>query len=125
MSPEHQKGTEDILPGYSLICAQPELLEELLAAYYCIGETRNKINHAEVKDEIDYANLKEYGESPRKREVCELISFFISKYEKARELIKDMDNPSVTFDNDTFRDYRSSHKPSRQDKTNNKKEEDN
>ena len=105
------KNLEDILPGYSLIAENPDLLENLLIAYYYIGEIRNKINHADCKQVIDFSGLKEMGESPKKREVCELIAFFISRYEEARKLIEGKELLLMEVDNDTFQNYVNSHKP--------------
>ena len=65
-------------------CDSAETLQNLLYAYYHIGDVRNKINHAET-DAVTANRLivSESDESPVLTWMKESVDFFIDSYEKA------------------------------------------
>ena len=71
-------------------CDSMETLQNLLYAYYHIGDVRNKINHAEV-DAVNLGRLSvsESDESAALSWVRDGIDFFIESYDKAMAEVQD------------------------------------
>ena len=71
-------------------CDSLETLQNLLYAYYHIGDVRNKINHAETSKLNDNRLIvSESDESTALVGMRESIDFFIDSYEKAAAEVKD------------------------------------
>ena len=64
-------------------CDRPETVQNLLYAYYHIGDVRNKINHALENMGGKQPGAAGNAESPALNWLMESIDFFIDSYEKA------------------------------------------
>ena len=77
------------------VCDSMETLQELLYAYYNIGNVRNKIAHAEGTAMTDkYPAASESDEIPSLVWMKDAINLFIDSFEKALAEVKDK-NPNV------------------------------
>lgn len=98
-------GRDGLIKAWSRLENKPEVLREVLEAYYLIAPIRNEINHAESRapersmDEIDV-----HKENERMTLLTGAIERFISAYETALAEREPGDTPA-TIDRDEFRDY--------------------
>ena len=70
-------------------CDDRELLENLLYAYYHIGDIRNMTNHAEDREEDTRLIVDEKDDSIRLVKITEAIEYFIRCYDAVTENIGD------------------------------------
>ena len=72
-------------------CDDRQAVEDLLYAYYYIGNVRNHINHAEDSDGFTEDRLitEEKDEMTRLVKIREVIQYFINCYEKVTSIIGD------------------------------------
>ena len=78
-------------------CESLETLQDILYAYYHIGDIRNKINHAESSALADNRLVVSESDDPAALvRVKESIDFFISSYEKAMSEVQDK-KPNVVI----------------------------
>ena len=78
-------------------CGSLKTLEDILYAYYHIGDIRNKINHAESSAMADNRLVVSESDDPAALvRVKESIDFFINSYEKAMAEVQDK-KPNVVI----------------------------
>ena len=78
-------------------CESLETLQDILYAYYHIGDIRNKINHAESSAMAENRLVVSESDDPAALvRVKESIDFFISSYEKAMSEVQDK-KPNVVI----------------------------
>ena len=86
----------DELTGYT-VCDDRQLLVDLVFAYFNIGTIRNSTNHAETEREEASLFPDEMGLGSRYKEIIEGIQYFVERYEKVLENVKDKNPNVVTF----------------------------
>lgn len=89
-----------IITGFT-VCDSMETLQNVLFAYYHLGDVRNKISHAEAEALADkHLMISEGDESPALTWMKDGIDFFIESYEKAMAQVKDKKPDVVTITGD-------------------------
>ena len=85
---------EDLISAYTL-CDDIDMLEDLLYAYYHIGDVRNKTNHAEEGEDDDrlIVDMKDTG--ARMTMITESIDYFLKCYDKASVDVQGKENDVV------------------------------
>lgn len=98
-------GREGMIKAWSRLRNHPDVLEEVLCAYYRIAPIRNEINHAESRaPERSLENIDINQKNERLTMLTEAISRFISAYENALEAREPGETPA-RLDVQEFRDY--------------------
>ncbi len=103
-------------------CEDRSALEDLLFAYYYVGDTRNSTNHAMDTFEGFSEIMKDSDNSERMETIKQCVDLFIHSYEKVEQLVegKDVNVVTISYDEVTSRAnelYRKSFKDNDKSKT--------
>ena len=107
------EGVEGLMKTYSKLAGRPDLLSEVLEAYYGVAPLRNKINHAisrRSKEDLDNIDIDKENESLA--ELQSGVSRFIAAYEAALAAREEGSWP-VLIRSREFRDYTRDNRPER------------
>jgi hypothetical protein len=108
-------GHEGMIREKSRLAGKPELLREVLEAYYAIAPLRNMINHAmSRRRDLDLDNINVDEENERLAMLNNAITRFINAYEAALEAREPGEKP-VRIRSGEFRDYTKANMPERRD----------
>ena len=111
------QGHEGLMSGKSRLAGKPEILREVLEAYYAIAPLRNLINHAQShRRDLDLENINVEEENERLAMLNKAITRFISAYEAALEAREPGEKP-VRIRSVEFRDYTRANRPERRNDT--------
>ena len=90
-----------LITGFTA-CDSAETLQNILYAYYHLGDVRNKISHAEA-EALGTKRLmaSESDDSPALMWMRDGVDFFIDSYEKAMAQVRDK-NPHVVLINGDY-----------------------
>jgi hypothetical protein len=109
------QGHEGMIREKSRLAGKPELLREVLEAYYAIAPLRNMINHAmSRRRDLDLDNINVDEENERLAMLNNAITRFINAYEAALEAREPGEKP-VRIRSGEFRDYTKANMPERRD----------
>ena len=109
------QGHDGMIREKSRLAGKPELLREVLEAYYAIAPLRNMINHAmSRRRDLDLDNINVDEENERLAMLNNAITRFINAYEAALEAREPGEKP-VRIRSGEFRDYTKANMPERRD----------
>ena len=111
------QGHEGMMRAKSRLAGKPELLHEVLEAYYAIAPLRNVINHASSRRrDLDPENINIDEENERLAMLNNAVTRFINAYEAALEAREPGEKP-VRIRSFEFRDYTRANRPERRNDT--------
>ena len=107
------QGREGMMRAKSRLAGSPDILREVLEAYYAIAPLRNRINHAmSSRRDLDPDNIDINEENERLAMLNKAITRFINAYEAALEAREPGEKP-VRIRSYEFREYTKANRPER------------
>ena len=102
-----------IVKGYSVLNERRDLLENILYAYYNLGNIRNIVNHASADQKRDPGETDYNAPNKNIMMLTEGVQQFVNAYEKARDYIREqnIEQPDTfQIPSAELRDYANAHK---------------